>query len=340
MKTLPISEGHPRTICRSAIYTDVIHIYREEDIIFEFPLCIEFLGEIAFDCGGVTREMFSAFWDKCYANLFDGSTLLVPMLNPQTDISILPIIGRIISHGYLSCGFLPIRIALPCLVGILCGSSTVIPQTLLQDAFLDYISNIEKSLFKEALNCVVFTPEVQEKLLTTLSRFGCRQLPTPSNLLKCLQQIAFYEFCTKPAAAIALIHSGVPSSHLTFWRDKSVDGICSLYKSLAVSAHKVIDILKVAHISNAAEERIYGYLVEMIGNMPEEQLQAFLRFVKGSSVLITNQLQIKFNRLSGFARRPIAHTCDFMLELPVAYENYHDFYSEWLAVLMDPDIYV
>ena len=91
---------------------------------------------------------------------------------------------------------------------------------------------------------------------------------------------------------------------------------------------------------NAAEERIYGYLVEMIGNMADEQLQAFLRFCTGSSVLIAPKLRIEFNRLDGFSRHPIAHTCDYMLELPVAYDNYHDFYHEWMTILSDPDMYI
>ena len=77
-------------------------------------------------------------------------------------------------------GFLPVRIALPSLVGILCGPGTAVPQSILRDAFLDYISNVERLFFKEALDATTFTPEMQGKVLNTLSRFGCRQLPTYS----------------------------------------------------------------------------------------------------------------------------------------------------------------
>lgn len=34
----------------------------------------------------------------------------------------------------------------------------------------------------------------------------------------------------------------------------------------------------------------------------------------------------------GLARRPIAHTSTFMLELPIEYENYEDFCSEFEAI--------
>ena len=337
MKSLSTVQGLEHTIRRSNIYEDVLLLYKGDDILQECPIRIEFENEMAVDQGGVTRDMFSAFWEKCYSTLFEGSKLLVPLFHPQTDASVFPIIGRIISHGYLVSGFMPVRIALPTLVSILCGPGKTLPSSILRDAFLDYISSTERLLFKEALQCVVFTPKLQEKLLNTLTRFGCRHLPTPSNLLKCLHQIAQYEFCCKPAAAIALIHSGIPATHSQFWNTTSADGICALYKSLTVSASKILSVLVFREFRNPAEERVSGYLVDMIGNMTDTKLQDFLQFMTGSSVLITNKVNIEFNGLSGLARRPIAHTCDEMLELPVDYDNYHHFHSEWMAILNDTD---
>ena len=228
-----------------------------------------------------------------------------------------------------------VRLALPTLVNILCGPGKTVPNAILQDAFLDYISSTERSLFKQALSCTVFSSDLQERLLDTLTRFGCRELPTPTNLLKCLQQIA--EFCCKPAAAIALIHTGIPASHSQFWNTTSANGICALYKSLTVSANKILDVLVFPALQNPAQQRVSGYLVQMIGNMTETQLQDFLRFTTGSSVLIASKLSIEFNGLSGLARRTIVHTCDDMLELPISYSNYHDFHSEWMSILSDSD---
>lgn len=71
-----------------------------------------------------------------------------------------------------------------------------------------------------------FSSQLQEILLNILSRFGCRQMPTPSNLRACLIQVAQFEFCSKPAAAVSLMHSGVPSMHANFWQQRSVEGRC------------------------------------------------------------------------------------------------------------------
>ena len=42
-------------------------------------------------------------------------------------------------------------------------------------------------------------------------------------------------------------------------------------------------------------------------------------------VLFVPQINVEFSALSGFGRRPLAHTCDIILELPSAYTNYEDF---------------
>ena len=85
--------------------------------------------------------MYSAFWEQAYKKLFEGATVLTPMIHPQMDImSVFPIIGRILSHGYLVAGILPTRIALPTLMCILLGPATIVATDTLLDTFLDFIS--------------------------------------------------------------------------------------------------------------------------------------------------------------------------------------------------------
>ena len=56
---------------------------------------------------------------------------------------------------------------------------------------------------------------------------------------------------------------------------------------------------------------------------------------ESGSVCPTKKIQITFNRVSGFARRPIAHMCAFTLEISTDYTNYMRFSSEMNAVLSD-----
>ena len=106
LMTLDPNEASLRSV---HVFVDVLKMYSDKAILREYPLHMEFEGEMAVDQGGVTRDMYSAFWEECYSTVFDGSTLLVPMLSPQTDVTVLPVVGSIISHGYLVSGFLPVR---------------------------------------------------------------------------------------------------------------------------------------------------------------------------------------------------------------------------------------
>ena len=99
---------------------------------------------MAIDAGGVTHELFSAFWEQAYQLLFEGATLLIPLLHPQSDMSLFPILGKIISHGYLSSGYLPVRIALPSLIGILLGPNVSIPKQFQMNALLDYLNTCDR----------------------------------------------------------------------------------------------------------------------------------------------------------------------------------------------------
>ena len=72
------------------------------DVVSKCPIYIKFFGEDGVDFGGVQRDMFSAFWKEAYTKFFEGSNLLIPMVNPHIELSVA------ISHfwpDYLSCLF-------------------------------------------------------------------------------------------------------------------------------------------------------------------------------------------------------------------------------------------
>ena len=86
---------------------------------------------------------------------------------------------------------------------------------------MDYISATERATLKSAFNVssskVSFQPTLLNDLITTLSRFGCQQVPTSSLLSSMVVQAASCEFYVKPATALSLLYSGIPSVHKGFW---------------------------------------------------------------------------------------------------------------------------
>ena len=323
MESINASSGPTHLVDRAAIFKTVLSVYEQESVALEYPMYVKFDGEVGVDEGGVQRDMFTAFWEEAYTHLFEGATTVVPMVHSQMDMTTYVLLGRLISHGYLATGILPDRIALPSLLVALLGPSVKISTSTLLEAFLDYVSATERTILKRALdNCnVSFQPEELDQIIAILSRFGCRIMPTPSSLISIIEQAARYEFCLKPAAALAVLHSGIPSCHKAFWNGKSPDDIVSLHCRLIATPSKVLAMFDLSSVRNPAEERVYGYLISMVGNMQIPELKLFLRFVTGCSVCIGSKINITFNSLSGLARRPIAHTRDFNLELPTTYMN-------------------
>ncbi len=120
----------------------------------------------------------------------------------------------------------------------------------------------------------------------------------------------------------------------------SIQEFWELYLALGVTASKVIQLLDEPLCLTSNQSRVFGYLVQMIGNMKQDELRSFLRFVSGSSVCLSGRLAVRFNSLSGLGRRPIAHTCDCVLELPVSYTTYLEFVGEFRNVLTSDECWI
>ena len=148
MNALNTHQGYPRPIKRANVYDGVIEMYQENrvNILQEYLFRIQYQNERAVDTEGVCRDMFSAFWEEVYVKNFDGETLLVPAIDPNTDVAIFLILGTILSHGFMVCGYLPVRIAFPVLAATLCGPSVKTPDAILLDFFTDYLTTDKRSL--------------------------------------------------------------------------------------------------------------------------------------------------------------------------------------------------
>ncbi len=68
-----------------------------------------------------------------------------------------------------------------------------------------------------------------------------------------------------------------------------------------------------------------------------EQISYFLRFLTAADVICVQQINVEFVKRHGKGRRPSAHTCGPVLELPSTYVNYPDFRAEWESILSDKD---
>lgn len=329
--------GLTRTICRSRLYDDVLSLFADDSPTQEYPFYIQFEGEQAIDCGGVARDLFSGFWEEAVKRVFDGSNLMIPAIHPEIDMQVFPILGRLVSHGFLACSYLPVVIAFPTLVSVLLGPNTVVPDSILLNTFPDLLTDLESSIVREAIECTSpFSQELKKSLIDVLARFGCREIPTNETIRTLLIRISQYELLSKPLAAITLMNSGIPCVHKVWWQRKSVDELYEVYIALTATPAKVLKVIY-AETFNQSEERMMTYLRQFIGGMKQDMIRRFLRFTTGSSVCLSRSINVVFNKSSGFSRHPVSHTCSCTLELPTTYNSYPEFTYEFQQLLMQPE---
>ena len=98
INTLSLKEGLSHQVTRNDIYGSVLALFttNHEALLSEYPLRIHFSGERAVDEGGVSRDLFSAFFEALYVKYFDGASLLYPSVNPHVRVSKLRTIGLIV----------------------------------------------------------------------------------------------------------------------------------------------------------------------------------------------------------------------------------------------------
>lgn len=113
-----------------------------------------------------------------------------------------------------------------------------------------------------------------------------------------------------------------------------------MYDVLTVTNAKVLNLMEEPTIMNLAEEQVWNYLRQFVGNMTKDELRAFLRFSTGSFVICVPSIHVTFNKLQGIARRPISHTCASTLELSCCYSSHPDFESEFRAVLANSNSWI
>ena len=307
-------------------------------LVNEYPFRIAFDNEEAIDTGGVTRDMFSGFWKGAFKIFFDGSGSLVPGTHPSVDMSTLPLLGTILSHGFIACGFLPVYISFPVLAAILLGPSVQISDSILCRFFVNYLNCHDASVLKKAfheLDGKTFSQETGSGILSLLSCFGSRQVPSQANLKTLVDSVARHEFLVKRLGALYAMNGGIPIEHKSFWNSMTVDSLMQVYLRSTPTAASVLKIITEPTLSNAAQATAFSFLMQYIGNMKKDELREFLRFVTGSSALIVDEIQITFNGTAGISRAPMAHTCSSILELPASYATYLEFSQEFDAILRD-----
>jgi hypothetical protein len=275
---------------------------------------------------GVTRDVFSMFWLDVCDSLMIGEVERVPSIRHDYQRKEWEAIGRILLNGYRTCQYFPLQVSKIFMTHCLFGESDITGEMLLQ-SFKHFVSESERKLIE---NCISGEVDLaDDALIDLLSNFECKKVITKGNLTGTLKEIAHKEMIQKPQYVVDCWKVIIPQLKAFFPTQRYLD---ELYERLYPTCAKVLACITV-ETSSEAEKECLKHLKRYIRGLDTSKLTKFLRFISGSDIMLFEHIQISFTQLDGAQRRPIAHTCNFLLELPSTYQSFPELREEFNNIL-------
>ncbi len=286
--------------------------------------------EKGFDSKGIYRDALSNFWQEFYNSCSLGEQGRVPLLRHDFQSHEWAAVARIIVKGYLDIGYFPIMLSQAFFISAMFGEK-VVSDDILINSFKQYLAPMEEEIISKALAGDIEQNGDNEDLIDVLDRFGSRKLPTEANIINIIMEVAHKEIIQR-ARYVSDCWKGIFNAALEQSNLYSVEQVCNLYESLEPTHKKVLAMVHCEPTTHA-ERSSLDYIKRLIRGLDTAQLKSLLMFTTGSDVVCVPTIRVIFTKLEGLERRPIAHTCGCVLELPCTYNSYTDFRAEFTNVL-------
>ena len=171
-------------------------------------------------------------------------------------------------------GYFPTRIALPFFRYCLTTTETV-QETDMLESFLNYIPHLDKICIQTAVN--KFDDVDQDELLDILSGHDVRTLPTETNILPTILEIAHRELI-QSAAYVADCWRPSFLLELSPILKGDIKDICA---ALEPTTRKVLAILKFPDDMARSQVDTMNFMKRFVKSMNPDMLKLFLRFCTG-----------------------------------------------------------
>lgn len=136
-----------------------------------------------------------------------------------------------------------------------------------------------------------------------------------------MQKPKYVANCWAPVFSVLKVFKGL----------NTIEELTKVYEERKPTPKKIIRLLE-ANPTTDAERNCLDHLKRHIRTL-EGNVSIFLRYVTGSDVITTSKIEITFTNLDGLSRRPVAHTCGCVLELPSTYQSYVELVEDFSSVL-------
>ena len=327
---------HPLNLVvhRATLLKDLIEAFSDPKILRSIVLIkvVDNNGRVEAGEGtGVLRDVLTEFWFQFFQSLAIDASSKVPVIRHDYQNREWKAIGRLLLYGYSKEGIFPLPLSQAFIFSCIFGEESISDEMLL-NSFRAYISEDEKETMDHCLkNRENLTDN--EDLKELLSSYKCYRLPSEETIQNVFCQLAHQELIQKPRY-VANCWSPILRSLKTHECFENESKLLSFYEQLKPTPKKVIKILN-ASPTNDAERNTFDHLKRYVKSLGGN-VSAFLQFTTGASVLLPGrQIELSFTQLDGLARRPIAHTCGLLLEIPSTYQCYNELVEEFSAILQE-----
>ena len=320
-------------IHRTTIRTDVIDIFSNPDILNLLlnVTVIDTNGQEEKGKGrGVMLYVLTHFWQELFTAFRLGGTEKTPFIRHDLQKLQWQSIARVLVYGHRVHNYFPLKLSQLVINTCLFGEESF-SREFLMASFRSFVASDDRVVLDICLGGD-FNPN-NEDALEFLSMSKCYRIPTKENIEAIIYELALQELVQKPRY---IVECWTPilkmlQVDVTF---NTPQGVSDMYQSKCPTAKKVIKRLK-AETTDESQRQTISHLKRYIKSLEGKALERFLHYVTGSDVLTCESIEVTFNSLSGFLRRPVVHTCGPVLELPTTYESYMDLAEEFTNVMRD-----
>ncbi|XP_034029739.1 uncharacterized protein LOC117513601 [Thalassophryne amazonica] len=186
------------SVRRIKVVDDLLSVFMDSKIM-NINLKMVIVNEKAVDDDGVSREIYTAFWEQ-FLDYCEGEDERVPRLRPDFWDSEWQAVGRIWVKGLLDHGVLPVRLCkafiLACIHGI-----DYVDEDILMSSFLNYLPLVERSAVESALHGTMDDSN-EDDLMDLFTRMGSHSLPPKNNFKAAIETMAHKAILQEPKYVI------------------------------------------------------------------------------------------------------------------------------------------
>lgn len=313
---------------RTNVLMEMVKIFIDPSIL-SASVKYKLINERGEDALGVSREVYSAFWEAFFASCAVGEMERVPAILPDYGKSEWEAIWRILVKGFVDVSVFPLQLSQAFVCAGLFGEARVSGDLLLE-SLRRYLSDTDKDVIDKALVGETLESDDSDDFLDLLGRVGCHAIPSRGDMRPMIISIAHKELIQEPKYALDAF-SRVAGPSLQAFLPTQFE-LCTLYDTKTPCTRKVLKLLK-SFPGSQDETSALSFLKQFIKSMDCQMLRKFLRVVTGCEYISVEAINITFNRQRGFGRTPQIRTCGPLIELPSTYGSYREFRSEWSPIL-------